>query len=140
MKDRGVSRDVAGLPHAVLMLLCACGNTSSDAGTSSAACNWPATADTFDASVNQGCKPHPTFEICQVPNGSLILADGGVVTPDGGMVDCNNACSSTQYSLTCSSAAVFGETIPSPDPSLDCAIIPISTPSNFDFYCCPCSP
>jgi hypothetical protein len=139
MKKQGAFRVALVLSHALLILICACGNASSDAGSSSATCNWPAGADTFDTTTNQGCRPRPTFEICQVPSGSVIEPDGGVLTPDGGAVHCDDACSSTQYALTCSSSASSGQ-IPPPDPSLSCTIIAIPTPSNADFYCCACSP
>jgi hypothetical protein len=29
--------------------------------------------------------------------------------------------------------------VPTPDPSLDCTVISTTTPSNEEFYCCPCA-
>ncbi len=117
------------------------------ATSGSLSCQWPAAADTFDAGTNQGCKPNPGFESCEVPNGSIILADGGVVTPDGGVVTCTDLCCATEYELTCSGAppreidgGLVDEDIPTPAPSLNCKAIPIPTPINSSFYCCPCAP
>jgi len=122
---------------------------SCPAATSGASsCQWPATADTFDAGTNQGCKPNPGFESCEVPNGSIILGDGGVVTPDGGVVTCTDLCCATEYALTCSGPAfievdgglVGDQGIPGPSASLNCRVLPLPTPENVQFYCCSCTP
>jgi hypothetical protein len=102
------------------------------------ACSWPSAADTFDA--GEGCLPKSMFDICQVPSGSIILADGGILTPDGGTAVCSDYCSPSEYALTCSSTGGPQTPIPSPDSSLDCTVIPIPTPSNALFWCCPCGP
>jgi hypothetical protein len=114
------------------------GENGSSAMNGNQSCQWPAAADTFDAGANQGCKPRAAFESCEVPNGSIILSDGGVLTPGGGTVTCRDLCSATEYALTCSGADP--SEIPAPDPSLNCTILPIPTPSTALFYCCPCSP
>jgi hypothetical protein len=104
------------------------------------ACTWPTAADTFNADAGEGCSPRSMFDICEVPSGSTILADGGVLTPDGGVEVCSDACSPTEYELTCNSASPdTGDQIPAPDPSLGCKAIPIPTPSNVLFFCCPCA-
>jgi hypothetical protein len=103
------------------------------------ACTWPAAADTFNADAGEGCSPKSMFQICQVPSGSTVHADGSITTPDGGTVVCQDACSPTEYSLACSSAPGTGDRIPTPESSLGCNVIPIPTPSNRLFYCCPCA-
>src|ERR1700674_2527254 len=52
------------------------------------ACAWPAAADTFNADTGEGCSPKSMFQICQVPSGSTVHADGSITTPDGGTVVC----------------------------------------------------
>jgi hypothetical protein len=119
-------------------------STQSSTTTESQGCDWPSAADTFNADAGAGCKPGPGFESCVVPNGSIILGDGGVVTPDGGVVMCTDLCSPTEYSLSCSgafSAENAGAVqIPAPASSLGCSILPLPTPINELFYCCPCAP
>lgn len=96
---------------------------------------WPAAADTFDGNTNEGCEPKPTFESCEVPNGSIVGPNGQVLTPDGGTVTCTDLCSPTEYSLACSGS----ETIAAPASALHCTILVVDTLSNAFFYCCPCS-
>jgi hypothetical protein len=122
-----------GLSCCVLLAGCSGSGveTQTTEGNLIAACNWPAAASTFDADAGEGCTPRSMFDICQVPDGSTILADGGVLTPDGGVVVCDDACTPSEYSLTCENAT--------PDSSLGCAAIPIPTPSALLFFCCPCS-
>jgi hypothetical protein len=43
-----------------------------------------------------------------------------------------------EYALTCTGDRMMPSSIPSPDTSLDCTVIPVPTPSNVLFYCCPC--
>jgi hypothetical protein len=94
------------------------------------ACTWPA------AAIDTGCTPRSMFDICEVPSGSTVQADGSVLTPGGGVVSCADACSPSEYSLTCTGAR--DQPIPQPASSLNCKAIPIPTPSNELFYCCPC--
>ncbi len=63
--------------------------------------------------------------------GNKVIADmfGDVGAPD----------SAGPPSITCRASATFGS-IPEPDSSLNCSVIPIPTPSNELFYCCPCTP
>ncbi len=83
----------------------------------------------------------------EVPNGSIVLGDGGVITPDGGTVQCTDLCCSTEFELTCAGASPFrpdggfvDAPIPAPAPSLSCRILPVQTPENVNFYCCACAP
>lgn len=101
------------------------------------ACTWPPGADTYSDASATGCRPRSVFEICGVPNGSVVYPDGAVVSPDGAPAQCSDACSATDYSLSCIGDGETGN-IPSPDPSLDCTIVPVPTPSDVLFYCCPC--
>jgi hypothetical protein len=101
------------------------------------ACAWPAAADTFAASSNTGCYPRSMFQVCEVPEGSVVYADGTITTPAGATVACEDACSPSEYSLSC-----YGPPdgqLPAPVPSLGCRAIPIPTPPNALFYCCPCT-
>lgn len=105
-------------------------------------CPWPAAANSYDAGVG-GCVPRPKFDICEVPNGGTVLADGGILGPDGSVVlgACKDACSPTEYALDCFASGpddagqFFGGT---PDSSLACIGIPVPTPIGVSFYCCPC--
>jgi hypothetical protein len=77
------------------------------------------------------------FEICEVPNGSVVNSDGTVTTPAGETVTCDDACSPSEYSLSCYWRP---DGLPAaPPPSLDCRLIPVPTPPNALFYCCPCT-
>lgn len=103
-------------------------------------CSWPASADTYDAGSG-GCLPSPYFNICQVPNGTIVLQDGGFFVPDGGQpAVCTDACTEAEYALSCeatedsSGALQFN----GPDPQLQCSAIPMPTPIGASFYCCPC--
>jgi hypothetical protein len=53
-------------------------------------------------------------------------------------------CSPEEYELSCIGAfnAENPESIQIPDPatSLGCSILPLPTPINELFYCCPCAP
>jgi hypothetical protein len=51
---------------------------------------------------------------------------------------CKPACAASDYSMTCSGAGAFGS-IPEPDATLGCTVIPVPTPSDVLFYCCPCA-
>jgi hypothetical protein len=112
-----------------------------DAGTKIPACTWPATADTFDSSSSTGCLPRSMFQICEVPEGSVVHADGTISTPEGTTVNCEDPCTPSEYSLSCAGPLEFSShpEIPTPAPSLGCRVIPIPTPSNELFYCCPCA-
>jgi len=118
---------------------CAGASSSNSSSTSSQqsgaeACTYPANADTSD-DAGAGCTAATPGKICQVSNGASILADGGV---SGGTETCTSSCGASDYELTCKSASLVGA-IPSPDSSLGCTIIPIPTPSDALFYCCPCA-
>jgi hypothetical protein len=104
-----------------------------------ASCTWPAGADTYDAGTHAGCAPSAAFNICEVPNGSTVEADGGVILADGGpgVMNCTDACSPAEYALSCYSGAQGP--IPSVAPSLGCHDIPVPTPSGALFYCCACA-
>ena len=96
---------------------------------------------------------------------ALTIVDGGACTwpanftPTGddstvgcwahaisGPVDASQiTCSSAEYALGCvgewpysTDGGYMHATIPEPDPSLGCRILPIPTPVNRSFYCCPC--
>jgi hypothetical protein len=45
----------------------------------------------------------------------------------------SDLCSASQYMESCYGASM-------PDASLSCTVVPIPTPSNVLFYCCPCAP
>lgn len=66
-----------------------------------------------------GCFRMPSFQICDPTS-------------------CQNACTGATFPLSCTGAAQFGS-IPDPEPSLGCTVVPIPTPSDVLFYCCPCA-
>lgn len=130
----------------IVLVLAACGGqgrSSSDAGhglgDQGAVCNWPASADTYDSATDAGCSPSRAFNICEVPNGSTVHADGGVTLPDGGSgtMDCSDACTSREFALSCYSGGL--EPIRSPAAGLTCRLIPVPTPAGALFYCCTCA-
>lgn len=78
-----------------------------------AMCRWPAAANTFsatDAGPTSGCLPST--------GGSL--------------------CASSRYALSC--YGTNGVIASAPDSTLGCAVVPVPTPSNVLYYCCPCLP
>ncbi len=108
-----------------------------DAGT----CTWPARVTSSGDASTVGCWAKPTFNICEVPNGGSVNAqDGTIRGPDGQVVTdaCKDACSASEYALTCTGDTMMPSSIPSPDTSLGCTTIPVPTASNVLFYCCPC--
>jgi hypothetical protein len=109
-----------------------------------AACSRPTKADTFSDASGTGCKPKAEFNLCEVPNGGSVGADGAVAGPNGAPVvgACHDACSASEYALDClgSFPSGGGGGIPDPDPALGCRILPIPTPPAALFYCCPCAP
>jgi len=112
-------------------------NTAVDAG----ACVWPASVTSTGDASTVGCWAQATFNICEVPNGSSVNAQNGTITgPDGKPVTdaCHDACSASEYALTCTSATLLPSTIPEPDSSLGCTVIPVPTASDVLYYCCPC--
>jgi hypothetical protein len=113
------------------------GTTDADAG----ACAWPASVTQIGDASTAGCWAQATFNICEVPSGGTVNGQDGTITgADGKPVTnaCHNACSASEYALTCA-AEVQSHPIPSPDGSLGCKAIPVPTPSNQLFYCCPCA-
>ena len=107
------------------------GTSEADGGT----CNYPASVVVDTNPSGSGCFASPPGQICQVSNGATInLTDGGATE---GTQSCSSLCGRSRYEMTCRGTAPIG-TIPSIDPSLDCQVIPIPTPSNTLFYCCPC--
>ena len=117
-----------------VMIVVGCGGgnkTSQDP-----ACHYPASADTDGDGSMSGCHAGPPGQICGVSNGATINGEDGGVS--GGTESCQGICSAGQYELTCMSTGMSG-TIPDPASSLNCQIIPIPTPSNALFYCCPCA-
>jgi hypothetical protein len=113
--------------------------TAVDGGT----CAWPASVTSSGDASTVGCWAQASFNICEVPNGGSVNAqDGTIRGPDGQVVTdaCKDACSVSEYALTCTGDTIMPSSIPSPDTSLGCTVIPVPTPSNALFYCCPCGP
>ena len=113
----------------------ACSSSSSAGGATSTskvipACTVPAGADTAPEAGATGCTARTIFQICEVPSGSTVEADGAVSTPDGAPASCKDACSNTEYALTCANASAAD--------SLGCRVLPLPTPAGVTEYCCPC--
>lgn len=128
-----------------LAALAGCGSSSSgpvdgvSASADGGTCQWPTSAATVSDASGLGCSPQPAFNICEVPTGDTVEQDGTIRKPDGAIVTgtCTNACSSSQFALRCV-GSMESFSIPEPDPSLKCIVIPGPTPSNESVYCCPC--
>ena len=93
---------------------CAPAPSNLDAGR----CSWPANLTPSGDESAVGCWAYAVTG----------KADGGTF-----------ACSSSEYSLDCVGAMSSSSmSIPAPDSSLGCRILPIPTPPNRLYYCCPC--
>lgn len=87
---------------------------------------------------------------CSWPEKLTPVSDGSAVGcwahAVSGPVDASQiTCSSAEYALGCVGEWPYSAdggythvTIPEPDPSLGCRILPIPTPVNASYYCCPC--
>lgn len=105
------------------------------------ACSWPASFTSSGDASSVGCWATLTHDICKVPTGGSFNAqDGTIRGPDGQVVTdaCQDLCLASEYALTCSGDGMMPTSMPSPDTSLGCMPIPVPTPSNVLFYCCPC--
>jgi hypothetical protein len=98
-------------------------------GVEGGACNYPASVEVNADPTGSGCFAKTPGQICQVSNGATILLDGGV---SGGTESCQSMCGASQYEMTC-------RNVSGPADSLGCQVIPIPTPANVLFYCCPCA-
>ncbi|HEX3904904.1 MAG TPA: hypothetical protein VH853_18870 [Polyangia bacterium] len=80
---------------------------------------------------------------CQAPPGVSAQPDAGAAGcfrtafQICDSMSCKDACGASDYSLSCSGASAFGS-IPQPDATLGCTVLPIPTPSDVLIYCCPC--
>jgi hypothetical protein len=84
-------------------------------------------ADAGDTDGNGGAT-------CRVPAAANTFA-GADAGPTGCLPSTGgNLCASSQYTLTCHGVTP----IPAPDGDLKCSVVPIPTPGNVLFYCCPC--
>jgi hypothetical protein len=133
---RASLRDMKARGLFLLLVLVACSGKSAGGSGSTErlgtdlSCNAPPGVEFIaDASASgPGCIAHPPGQICQVSNGATVLPDGGV---SGGTETCSSVCAGSDYEMTCEGAG-------DPDPSFGCQVIPIPTPSDVTFYCCPC--
>ena len=125
------------LAAAALSASCASGDGASERGDRLIpACAVPAAANTYDAGTGVGCSPRTMFQVCEVPSGSIVHADGTITTPAGTTVSCSNRCTPEEYALDCTGLVAEH---PVPDPALGCEVIPVPTPGNAAYYCCPCA-
>jgi hypothetical protein len=98
---------------------CSCVSEQGDAGVldSAQTCSPPPSANTLEDGSTVGCSAGAAINICEVG-------------PDGGQT-CHDACSGSQYSLTCEGNAQAPA-------SLTCTVVPIPTPNGVTEYCCEC--
>jgi hypothetical protein len=83
---------------------------------------------------------------CQSPAGVSVAPDAAVAgcfrTASAFQIcdptTCKDACGPSDFSMTCIGPTLMGP-IPEPDAALGCTVIPIPTPSDALFYCCPCA-
>ncbi len=102
------------------------------------ACTLPASAEAHRGEAGAGCSPRTLLEVCGVPDGSIVHADGTITPPGGEPAACADPCSPSEYVLACSGAPTPAD-IPPPDPTLHCTIVPGATPAGTLQYCCPCA-
>jgi hypothetical protein len=81
---------------------------------------------------------------CQSPPGVSVASDAAAAGcfrtafQICNTMSCQSACSASDYALSCTGASAFGS-IPEPDASLGCKVLPVPTPSDLLIYCCPCA-
>jgi hypothetical protein len=95
------------------------GSSSLGSQNSALTCQAPAGISTGADAAAPGCVADPSFKIC-------------------GPSTCQSACSASEVAVTCTGASQFGP-IPAPDAALGCTVLPVPTPSDVLFYCCPCA-
>ena len=94
-----------------------------------------------DGTINGG--------VCTWPAGFTPIGDENAVgcwahTVPGPVDASQMACSSAEYALGCVGdiqrfdSGCQVRTMPAPDSSLGCRLLPLPTPSNSSLYCCPC--
>jgi len=93
-------------------------STVSQAGNQSVACQSPAGVSVAPDAAVVGCF-RTTFQICDPTT-------------------CQDPCGASDYPMTCTGSTLTGPS-PEPDATLGCSVIPIPTPSDVLFYCCPCA-
>jgi len=129
---------------AAVVLLAACGSSSEHASPSDVVLREPkipAAANTYSSSSGAGCLPRSMLQICAVPDGSILHADGSITTPSGQTIAaCHPACPFSEYYLECNAGPQLGAEIPAPADALGCRVVPLPTPSSVLFYCCPGAP
>lgn len=101
-------------------------------------CRVPAAADTARTGTAGGCAPRTMLQVCGVPEGTAVHADGSLTTPAGENIACADPCAPGEYLLRCSGEAALAD-VPTPDPTLGCRILPIAA-SNALSFCCACRP
>jgi len=117
--------------------------TEVDAG----ACTWSRDFNPASDEYALGCWAHSITNPCQVPGGGVVGPDGMILGPDGNPAadqSCRFACVASEFALHCVGEYTWPDsgcetrTMPAPDPSLGCRILPLPTPENQAYYCCPC--
>jgi hypothetical protein len=119
-------RTLCSLLTAAALTCLGCTSTTAGSGAAqeSATCTWPTSADTATQGGGAGytgCLPSTPGQICQQAS--------------DGSSSCKPICGAGDYELSCHGSGGG----PDPDASLGCSVIPIPTPSNATFYCCPCA-
>ena len=116
-------------------------------GVESGACTWSADFNPGSDEDALGCWAHPVTDPCQIPIGDTIGTNGMIVGPDGNPAtdqSCRFACAGSEFALHCVGTYTWPDsgcetrTMPAPDSSLGCRILPLPTPENQSYYCCPC--
>ena len=88
-----------------------------------ALCTWPTSFTSSGDEYAVGCWAHPS---------------SGTTNAD------QYSCSASEYALHCVGDVAWPDsgcevlTMPAPDSSLGCRLLPLPTPSNQNYYCCPC--
>jgi hypothetical protein len=106
----------------------ACSASSADGGgTTAHDAGWTAVTDAGDAAVDSGDGGSCRWPASASTFSSADASLSGCLPSVGG-----NLCATSQYTLSCYGRSAV------PDAGLACTVVPVPSPSDVLYYCCPC--